>query len=105
MITEERAEQAINYLSETDEDVANAKADLARAEYILKRVEAREFLCATGNVKERESKARASNEWDAASQDVTTALATYERIRAKRESERIVWDTWRTNEASRRQGG
>lgn len=103
-VSEERAEMSLRYMAETDNEVAEAKAELEAAEYILKRIEAREFLSESGSVKERESKARVSKAYEDGYKAVTAALAKYERIRAKRETERLVWETWRTGEASRRHG-
>ena len=100
----ERAEKALRYLAETDQEIAEARADVSRAEYILKRREATSYLSASGTQEERRSIARASDDYEQASETYTKALAAYEYLKAKRETERIVWETWRSLESSRRQG-
>ena len=56
MITQERMEAALNYLAESDDDFAVAKADLLRAEIVCKRTRARLYLETTGSVDERKGK-------------------------------------------------
>lgn len=101
-VTPERAEKALRYLAETDEDVALAKSRVSACEYLLKRKEAHGFLSASGNIEERRSIARTSDEYSEACKEYTDALTAYEHLKAKRETERLVWETWRSINASQR---
>lgn len=105
MISDERLSKALTYLAETDEEAAMLKANVERGEYIKKRVRAAEFLSADGkSVEERKAKAEVSKEVEAAEHDYTRALQAYEHIAAKRKTEALVVDVWRSISANRRQG-
>ena len=104
-ITQERMEQALDFLSETDEVVAGLKADMLRAEYVLKRKEAAAFLSAEGKTAVlRQNLAKVDDDVVAAYDAHTDAMEQYETIAAKRKTEALIVDVFRTVEASRRQG-
>lgn len=104
-ISEDRLQKAMTYLAETDEKSAILKADVARQEYIKKRQRAVGFLSSTGTVAEREAKAEISPEVEKAENDYTKALEKSEAMAAKRKTEALIVEVWRSCNANRRQGG
>jgi hypothetical protein len=104
LISDERAQKALVYLAETDESCADAKADMERAEFKAKAVKNETFLHSTGTVAERQAFAECSVAHREALDDYFGAIRRYSAIANKRETERIVMDTWRTVQANRRQG-
>ena len=103
MISEERAEKALRFLVDTDETCAAAKADVERAEYAYKRTKEMVFIYADGTVAERQATATMHAKSKEAHEHYVACLAAYGHIANKRETERIVLDTWRTICANRRQ--
>ena len=104
MISEERAEKALRYLVDTDEPFALAKAEMERAEYGWKAVREMVFIHSEGTVAERQAIAATHAKTKEAQERYTQAVALYGKIANKRDTERIVLDTWRTISANRRMG-
>ncbi len=104
-VTRERMEEALTFLAETDEAYAGLKTDVRRAEYVLRRKEAHAYLSHDGAVKGRESAAKLDPDVVAAYDAHTDAMEQFEVMAAKRQTEALVIDVWRTVEASRRHGG
>lgn len=104
MISDERLQKAMTYLAETDEESAQLKAAVERHEYIKKRRRAAVFLSATGNVEERKAQAEVSKEVEDAEQQYTDVLVQHEHMAAKRKTEVLIVDVWRSINANRRQG-
>lgn len=105
MISDDRLQNALTYLAETDEELAQLKANVERAEYLKKRVRAAEFLSAEGkSIEERKAKAEVSKEVEDIEHDYTRALVAFEHIAAKRKTEALIVDVWRSINANRRQG-
>lgn len=76
-----------------------------RKEYMLDLVKDRAFLTADGNNEVRKAKANTSADASRAHEEWVQALVAFKRIKAKRETERVVWETWRSENSNRRQGG
>lgn len=104
MISDERAGKALTYLAETDGPCAEAKANMERMEYKAKAVKQAVFQISSGNVAERTAAAETSSDYQQALEAYFAAVKDYGHIANKRETERIVMDTWRTIQANRRQG-
>ena len=104
MISDDRAEKALRFLVDTDESCALAKAEVERAEFIFKRTKEAVFTFSTGTVAERQAEAIQHADTLAANDKLVEAIAAYAKIANKRDTERIVMDTWRTIQANRRQG-
>jgi hypothetical protein len=104
MINDERAEKALRYLAISDESCAAAKANQERMEYKAKAVRQQVFLIEEGTVAERQAKAEVDHDHQNALEEYFDAMKTYSAIANKRETERIVLDTWRTISANRRSG-
>ena len=104
MISDERAEKALRFLVDTDESCALAKAEVERAEFSYKRTKEAVFTFSSGTVAERQAEAIQHADTLAANDKLVEAIANYSKIANKRDTERIVMDTWRTIQANRRQG-
>jgi hypothetical protein len=102
-LTDENCDEALEYLQSTCENVADAKAELERAEILRKRVRKKHFLVALGNNAEREASVEQESEVHEADDRYVAAVAAYEGLRAKRELRVIQIDVYRSQEASRRQ--
>lgn len=102
MITDERAEQAFEYLHGTTEMIGEAKARLERSEILRKRMRKKHFLTGEGTVAVREAQAEGREEVREADDEYIDAIAAYETLRAKRDIETIALDVWRTESANRR---
>jgi hypothetical protein len=105
MIDLEKVESALAYLARTDEELAEAKCEVARTEYLAKLSEAFAFKAATGDtVKDRETVARTAQGPQEAWNGHFSAIATYEKLRAKRERAALTIDVWRSINSNRRAG-
>lgn len=104
MITDGRAEQALEYLVSTTGLIGEAKAELERSEILRKRVRRKVYLTTTGTVAEREARADCDAEVHEADDRYIAAVGAYESLRARRDIEAIALDVWRTEQASRRKG-
>lgn len=104
MISDDRAEKALRYLAETDLPCAEAKANMERAELKAKAIRQAVFLAETGTVTDRVAKADTDADHQNALLHYFDAVKTYNAIAYKRDTERVVLDTWRTIQANRRQG-
>jgi len=103
-ITQDRMEQAMTYLAETDKDYALEKADLERSEIVRKRTRARIFLTETGTVAERQAKAEIHSDVETADDRYVKSIEIFEVLKARRERAEIVIDVWRSLNAARRKG-
>ena len=102
MISDQQAEEALNYLSETDEQFAHAKQQVEARERYVELLKAQAFLDASGNIEERKAQARISDDVKKAQREYLKALEEYETIRAKRDtSQTTIW-TWKAIKASER---
>ena len=103
MITQERMEAALNYLAESDDDFAVAKADLLRAEIVCKRTRARLYLETTGSVDERKGKVECFPAAIEVDELLVQATIAFEKLKAQRQRAEIVIDVWRSiNDSMRR---
>ena len=104
MIADERCGKALHYLASTDEDAAELKTEVARKEYLVELARKREFLSAEGSVEARKALAEVSDSVKQAQDNYLTALLSFEKIRAKRVTEALIVETWRSVNANRRAG-
>jgi len=102
MISDSQAEQALNYLAETDEEFAHAKQQVEARERYVELLKAQAFLEAEGNIETRKATARVTDEVKQAQRDYLHSLEKYETIRAKRDtSQTSIW-VWKAVKASER---
>lgn len=103
-LTQNRMEQALTYLAETDEPCASLRADMERHEFKAKVLKDAMFMRLEGTVAERNAQAGSSREYDDAMGIYFDCLKAFEGMRNKRQTEAIVCECWRSINANRRQG-
>jgi hypothetical protein len=102
-ITQERMEEAIAFLSDTDEPCAGLRADMERAEWKAKRTKQAIFMIADGSVAERNAIADTSADTEAAYEAYFTKMREFDAMKNKRGTEAIVFEAWRSLNSNRRQ--
>lgn len=102
MISDERANEAFDYLFSTTDLIGAAKAELERAEILRKRVRKRVFVECIGTVAERDARAECNEDVQLSDDRYIAAVGAYESLRAKRDIETIALEVWRTESANRR---
>ncbi len=101
-ISEEAVDAAFHWLLSSSEEIAAARGNKVRKEYLAKRVFARMFKHADGNIEMKKAIAMDSEEYAAAMEDVAIAEETWERASDQRNRAQIIIEVWRTSEASQR---
>ena len=104
MITEDRLEQALKYLADTDESSAEASANVKYLDRLLKRKKA---LFITGeqtlkSISAKEQGFYASDTYKNAVEELFQAEVKSTTMENKRDKEGLIIDLFRTLEASRR---
>ena len=104
MITEKRLEDALTFLSDTDETNAESNANVKYLDRLLKRKKA---LHITGNTEDKSISAKeqsyyASNIYKTAVDEIFAAEVKASTLENKRDKEGLIIDLFRTLEASRR---
>lgn len=102
MITDQRADEAFEYLRDTTDAIGAAKGELERSAILRKRVRNRCFLVAEGSVAQREALAEVDTTVEAADERYVDAVTAFATLSAKRDIETIALDVWRTESANRR---
>lgn len=102
IISDDRLMKALQYLATTDEEAATLKADVERKEYQLKRSKALSFQLAQGTVADRNAFAEVQSEPSA--EAWFKAIEDNEKVKAKRQTEALIVDVYRTLAANRRAG-
>ena len=105
MISEERLEKALSYLARSDESCAELKGEVCRKEYLCKLARSRGFLVASGSVEQRKAEAETSEDVQKAEDELAQAIVVFEKVKAKRQTEELICEVWRSVNANRRQGG
>ena len=105
MISDDRLQQALTYLAETDEQAALLKTDVERKHWLMKKVESMIYLHSDGAVEKRKATAKVSSEVEQATNDWLEALAESEKVINKRKTESLITEIYRTESANRRAGG
>jgi hypothetical protein len=102
MITEQRAEEAFEFLRDSTERIGSARGAYERAEIMRKRVRKRIFVGSEGSVAQREALAEIHEDVINIDDQYIEAVVAFETLRAKRDIETIALDVWRTESANRR---
>jgi hypothetical protein len=102
-ITQQRMEEALEYLSDTDEPCAALRADMERAEWKAKRTKSAIFQISTGSVAERNAVADTSTDTEAAYEKYFKAMQEHDAMKNRRATEAIVFEAWRSLNSNRRQ--
>ena len=103
-LNENRIEQALTKLSNSDDDHAAWAGQVKYLEEGLKQAKSHSFLLAEGTVAEREAKALSSVKYAEAVTAWTEALKAFKKIDNERNHEMRIIDIWRTLSSNRRQG-
>jgi len=102
-LTPDDCEGALQFLQETCDAIASAKAELERSAILAKRTRKRLFLTAPeGSVAQREAFAEVHPDVISADERHVDAITEFEALKAKRELQVIKVDVYRTESASRR---
>lgn len=101
-ITLEKAESAMLFLAEKDEEYAGTVAELESCEIRRKRVRARVFIESEGTVAERNAEAETHGDTEAADDAYVSALLRKEKLKARRQRAELVIDLYRTLSANQR---
>jgi hypothetical protein len=105
MIDEDRLQKALTYLATTDEPCAALRADMERSHYRAKAIRAAMIKHSSGSsASAREADADSSNEVNDAWEKAFKAAHDYYAMNNKRDTEKIVIDTWRSLNSNRRMG-
>lgn len=104
MISAERVEAALNYLAETDFDVAAAEGEVARLDKKIERVKDNLYLGETGSIADRKAKANVHKDLVLLEDNYVDALVKFKTLKAKRDTARVEIEVWRSFESSRRAG-
>lgn len=102
-ITQDRMEQALKRLAETDEECAALRADMERAEWKAKRTKSAVFLHSEGSVAVRNALAETSTETETAYEKYFSAMREHDKLKNERATEVIVFEAWRSLNSNRRQ--
>ena len=105
MISEERVEKSLVYLAESDEPYAHAHATAKAIEKEEKIVKAQAFINAKrlyDTVAEANAVADSSQEYKDGKERWENSLADVKLLENKRETEKVIWETWRTEQANLR---
>lgn len=105
MISQDRLEKALTYLSTTDEPFAQARGLMEGISKQEKTVLGMVFLEKTGTNQDREYQARTSNEYEEWRVKYQGAVCDYELYRNKRITETMIVEVWRSLNSNRRQAG
>lgn len=103
-VSDQRLSEALNYLSQTDEQSARLKADVERQEYRFKRTKALAFKLAEGTVADRTATAETAADTGEAAERWFQAIQDSEGVRARRQTEALIVEVWRSVQANRRTG-
>lgn len=101
-IPEAAVNAAFDWLLSSSDEIAAARGNKVRKEYVAKRIFARMFKHADGNVEMKKAIAMDSEEYAQAMEEVAIAEETWERMSDQRNRAQIIIEAWRTSEASQR---
>lgn len=105
MISDKRLEQALTFISETDEQEAALKTDALRCEHRYKQIKDAMFLAYdVGSVAEKQARAANEGKTLEAQEEWLLAVNEHRVIDNKRKREAMIVDVWRSMNANRRAG-
>jgi hypothetical protein len=107
MIHDDTKDKALKYLAETDEPAARARTLVKALEDVKASILAQLYLDDTEskNQKEREMRARCHDDFLAHLRKISDARIDYEEMHEKRNTARVLIETWRSENANRRMVG
>ena len=105
MISEERVEKSLLYLAESDEPYAHDQDKAKEREKEEKIVKAQAVINAErlyDTIAEANAVAESSQEYKDWKERWENSLADVKLLENKRETEKVIWETWRTEQANLR---
>lgn len=103
-ISEERLEQALKFIAESDHQIGHWRAEVLRSEFLMKSATAIAFKHMEGSIEERKQSALLTEEVKDANERHFKAVLEYEKLKAQRERQYIVIELYRTMSANQRRG-
>jgi enterochelin esterase-like enzyme len=101
-LPEEAVSLAFDWLREASEVVAAAKINVSRKEFRAKKVYAKLFRVADGNIEARKAWAMDHPDYEAAMEEYFEAAEIWEQMQDRRNKCEACLEAWRTQEASQR---
>ncbi len=101
VVTEDEVSEALYRLATSADEIAIARGDMVRAEYMVKRMKA--IIMQESDEKSaamREAEAMASDKMLDAIDKMVEAIIRFERLKAERESNALTVEAWRTSQAT-----
>lgn len=102
MLPQEAVDMAFEWLLKSSEEIAAARANKIRKDYQARRVFARLYLKASGNVEARKMWATDHEEYAQAMENVAISEEVWERAQDQRNRATLIIEAWRTQSASQR---
>ena len=104
MISEDRVEKSLKFLRETDTLAANARAMMVGLDDQKKTIFAVEYVNATGSQGDKAEIARSSTAYIEHLKKYKDSVFDYEELRNRRQTEVLIVETWRSQNANMRRG-
>jgi hypothetical protein len=98
-------DEALNFLSSTDEEAAQLRTDAERAEFRARSIKDAMFKFVEGTVAERQAIAGDSKEYKDAMAEYFDIDQRAETIKNRRATAELIVRAWQTVSSNRRQGG
>jgi len=99
-----KADEALEFLAETDDEAAQAKAYVEWTESKKKTTLATLMANLSGSIAHRKMTAEADSQYAEACTEARDAVYEYEKIRNMRKSAELEFEYWRTVSANKRAG-
>lgn len=103
-LTDDKCEECIHFLHDTDEEAAEAKTDVERKSDEIKAREDAIFMRSEGSVEVRKALARSDADTVKARNEYYSALLKHERLFNKRRTAERIIELWRSVNSNRRAG-
>ena len=100
----QRADDAANYLTETDRQIAELKVKHERDKRKAKRVWSAIYLRVEGSIEARKAQAEIHADYQTAQSAEMTSLLEYEKLRNERDTAETVIEFWRSWNAGKSKG-
>jgi hypothetical protein len=104
VIDDTRLSAALDLLSSTDEEAAELKVMAMRKEYLVDLKRKQLFLTSEGNIEVRKALAESSREVQDSITVYLDATVEFEKLKARRTTEALIVEVWRTQSANQRMG-
>jgi hypothetical protein len=102
IVSDEKAEEAINFLAETDWGLAQAKYTMEAMARKQDLIEKEVFLHEEGNIEQRKAAARTHETTKEANREYLRAMREYEKLKNQRDTAQTTIWVWKTAKNSER---